>query len=101
MLPTEAMPVLIPMPISSTGLALRAPLHLQFRQARQHAHRAQAAALGVIGFIERSAPDGHHRVTDIFIERALVAKNNARHFRQVAVEQVGERLARRALRKWW
>ena len=92
MFPTEAMPVLMPMPISSTGLPLGAPLHLQFGQAREHVHGAQAAAFGVVGFVERSAPDGHHRVADIFIKRALMAKNYFSHFRKVTVEQVGERL---------
>ena len=101
MFPTEAMPVLIPIPISSIGLSLRAPFRLQFGEASQHIHGAEAAALGVIGLVKRSAPDGHHRVADVFIERALVAKNDPRHLGEVAVQQGPRVPARRAIPKSW
>ena len=77
MFPTDAMPVLIPMPISSTGHPSGAPVFcISARRASMFTARG-AASLGVIGLVERRAPDGHHRVTDVFIERALMAKNDS------------------------
>src|ERR1700690_891591 len=44
----------------------------------------------MLRFLERRAPQSHHRVADIFVERAFVAEDDARHFREVTIQQVGK-----------
>ena len=47
----------------------------------------------MIRLVERSAPQRHDGVTDVLIEGALIAEDDARHFREVAIQQVGEFLS--------
>ena len=89
-LPTDATPVLSPTPMSSTGL----PSAFHFfciSLSRAIISSAAWQAFGrVVPVFERRAPEGHHRVADIFVERAVVAEDDLRHVRQIFVQQRGE-----------
>ena len=42
---------------------------------------------GVVGHVERRAEDGHDRVADVLVERAVVLEDHVRHPRQVVVQE--------------
>ena len=59
-------------------------------EARDHFERGVATLGRVVRLFKRRAPERHHRVADVFVERAVVAEDDLRHVRQIFVEQRGE-----------
>ncbi len=41
-------------------------------------------------FFERRAPEGHHRVADVFVERPVDLEDDARHVRKILIEEERE-----------
>ena len=54
--------------------------------------RAADRALGVVLEGGRGAPDGHHRVADELLDGAAVRADDLRRGREVAIEQLADRL---------
>ncbi len=71
-------------------LAFGFPLFLQLADALHHVQRRFAGAVGVAGFFEGRAPEGHYRVADVFIERALAIENDAGHIGKIEIQECRE-----------
>ncbi len=95
MLPTQAMPVLMPMPML-TGRSVQAEGidPVQFGKCRTHAQRRLRRAPRVIVDIERRVPEGHDRVADVLVERALAFEDGNAQGAMQNVEE-SDRLLRR------
>src|ERR1700676_1190143 len=44
----------------------------------------------MVRLLERCAPKSHHRIADVFVERALSVEDDASHVGEIAVEEEGE-----------
>ena len=78
--------------------ALGFPFLLHFADAGHHFQRGVASPGGVAGFFERRAPEGHHGITNVFVERAVVIEYEAGHIREILVEEKGQVLGVEFLR---
>ena len=72
------------------GPAFGFPFFLHFLEARDHVERRMATIGRVVPVFKRRAPECHHRIADILIERTVVAEDDPRHVRQIFVEQRGK-----------
>ncbi len=73
-----------------TRLAFGFPLFLQLADALHHIQRRFAGAIGVARLLERCAPEGHHGVTDVLVERAVAIENDTRHVRKIKIKKVSQ-----------
>src|SRR5258707_11456487 len=71
-------------------LAFRLPFFLQLADASHHVQSGLAGEYRVALLFERSAPKGHHRVTNVFIECAAMLKDDLSHVGEILIEEKGQ-----------
>ena len=60
---------------------------LHLAHALHHFQRGVASAAGVARFLERRAPEGHHRIADVLVKGAVMIENEAGHVREILIEE--------------
>ena len=73
-------------------LVLRPPLLPELGDPAHHLERGTTGSDGMAGLDEWRAPEGHHRVADIFVERARVVEHDLGHIGEILIEQKGQLL---------
>ena len=68
------------------------PLAIQIDQRAAHLLNRAHRVLGMIGIVQRRVPERHDAIADIFVDRALVARDDLRHRRQKMVHEMGQGL---------
>ena len=90
MLPTLATPVFKPMPMSRRGLPSASHFFCISMDAGHHFQRSLAGLRSVVFVFERSAPESHNRVADIFVESTVVFENDLGHVGEILIEEKSE-----------
>ena len=89
-LPTTAGPVWMPMRRRTGRRPLALRRSLSSRSVAAIAWAARQARSGVIGLQGRRAPERHHGIADILVDRALLGVDAAGEQAEMAVEELGQ-----------
>ena len=71
-------------------LAFGFPLFLHLADSVHHPQRRFAGFCGVAGFLVWRAPESHHCVANVLVERAVIVENEAGHVRKILVQEKGQ-----------
>ena len=89
----------MPTPISNLREPLFPPAPAELLQLLEEAERGPAGSQRVVLLGDRGAPEGHQRVADVLVQRAALLEHDAGHGREVAIDELHQRLGSHALRE--